>query len=60
MLHCMYVLDRHIEVDARALDDLIELSWRAVDCVRDGIPDRLLADAFRGAVSEVATHRHEV
>ena len=56
----MDVMDRYVEVEAASLDDLIELSFRAVDYVRSGIPDALLADCLKGAVAEVAAHRHEV
>lgn len=55
----MDVMDRYVEVEARALDDLIQLSSRAIDYVRNGIPDPTLAEFLRGAVAEVATHRHE-
>lgn len=55
----MDVMDRYVEVEAASLDDLIELSYRAVDYVRSGIPDALLADCLKGAVAQVAAHRHE-
>lgn len=55
----MDVLDRYVAVEARGLDELLELSWRAVDYVRTGIADERLADALRGAAADVMANIHE-